>query len=126
MTPPTLDLCFRCLLPRSRNSLTLFALSAAFPGHLNTCGRITVDPSGQFVVVSNRGHNSIATLKVDSNSGMLKVRPSHFDVEVGTPICITLAYRPCRGLPRSSHSLPHLAAGRVLPHPRSNAPPLPV
>eukprot|EP00730_Choanoeca_flexa_P000604 TRINITY_DN10264_c0_g1_i4.p1 TRINITY_DN10264_c0_g1~~TRINITY_DN10264_c0_g1_i4.p1 ORF type:complete len:405 (+),score=119.19 TRINITY_DN10264_c0_g1_i4:128-1342(+) len=49
---------------------------SAFPGHLNTCGRITVDPSGQFVVVSNRGHNSIATLKVDSNSGMLK--PAEF------------------------------------------------
>ena len=46
---------------------------AAYPAGLNTCGRITVDPSGQFVVVSNRGHNSIATLKVDSSSGLLKV-----------------------------------------------------
>eukprot|EP01127_Copromyxa_protea_P011998 TRINITY_DN3081_c0_g1_i1.p1 TRINITY_DN3081_c0_g1~~TRINITY_DN3081_c0_g1_i1.p1 ORF type:complete len:289 (+),score=35.76 TRINITY_DN3081_c0_g1_i1:468-1334(+) len=36
----------------------------AFPHALNTCGRITVDPSGNYVLVSNRGHNSIAIFKI--------------------------------------------------------------
>jgi 6-phosphogluconolactonase (cycloisomerase 2 family) len=36
----------------------------AFPRELNTCGRITVDPTGGFVLVSNRGHNSIAIFRI--------------------------------------------------------------
>lgn len=36
---------------------TVSTIPTAFPRQLNTCGRITVDPSGNFVVVSNRGHN---------------------------------------------------------------------
>eukprot|EP01126_Amoeba_proteus_P007256 TRINITY_DN12592_c0_g1_i4.p1 TRINITY_DN12592_c0_g1~~TRINITY_DN12592_c0_g1_i4.p1 ORF type:complete len:187 (+),score=31.79 TRINITY_DN12592_c0_g1_i4:731-1291(+) len=35
-----------------------------FPKKLNTCGRITVDPTGKFVLVSNRGHNSIAIFSI--------------------------------------------------------------
>lgn len=37
---------------------------AAFPNKLNTCGRICVHQSGRFVVVSNRGHQSIAIFRV--------------------------------------------------------------
>jgi len=36
----------------------------AYPKKLNTCGRITVDPTGNFVLVSNRGHNSIAIFSI--------------------------------------------------------------
>jgi 6-phosphogluconolactonase len=36
----------------------------AFPTSMNTCGRICVHKSGQFVVVSNRGHQSIAIFRV--------------------------------------------------------------
>jgi len=39
-------------------------LPTAFPRSLNTCGRITVHPSGWFVVVSNRGHDSLSVFKV--------------------------------------------------------------
>ena len=39
-------------------------LPSAFPRSLNTCGRITVHPSGWFVVVSNRGHDSLTVFKV--------------------------------------------------------------
>lgn len=34
------------------------------PGVKNTCGRIAVDPSGNFVLVSNRGHDSIAAFAI--------------------------------------------------------------
>jgi len=36
----------------------------AFPTEMNTCGRVTVHPSGNFVIVSNRGHESIAIFRV--------------------------------------------------------------
>lgn len=36
----------------------------AFPTSMNTCGRICVHKSGRFVLVSNRGHQSIAIFKV--------------------------------------------------------------
>jgi 6-phosphogluconolactonase len=39
-------------------------LPAAFPTTLNTCGRMCVHKSGRFVLVSNRGHQSIAVYKV--------------------------------------------------------------
>ena len=37
----------------------------------NTGAEIAVAPSGRFVYVSNRGHNSIATFAVDANNGTL-------------------------------------------------------
>ncbi len=43
----------------------------AFPKKLNTCGRICIHNSGRFVIVSNRGHQSIAILKVNHRDGML-------------------------------------------------------
>ena len=39
-------------------------LPAAYPRSLNTCGRICVHPSGWFVVVSNRGHDSLSIFKI--------------------------------------------------------------
>jgi 6-phosphogluconolactonase len=39
-------------------------LPSAFPTTMNTCGRICVHKSGRFVVVSNRGHQSIAIFRV--------------------------------------------------------------
>lgn len=36
----------------------------AFPTNMNTCGRVTVHPSGNFVICSNRGHESIAIFRV--------------------------------------------------------------
>eukprot|EP00567_Pseudictyota_dubia_P009467 CAMPEP_0197441044 /NCGR_PEP_ID=MMETSP1175-20131217/7409_1 /TAXON_ID=1003142 /ORGANISM="Triceratium dubium, Strain CCMP147" /LENGTH=535 /DNA_ID=CAMNT_0042971267 /DNA_START=64 /DNA_END=1671 /DNA_ORIENTATION=- len=37
---------------------------SAFPTQMNTCGRICVHQSGRFVVVSNRGHESLAIFRV--------------------------------------------------------------
>jgi len=48
----------------------------AFPGEMNTCGRICVHSSGDFVLVSNRGHDSITVFRVHKEAdhrGMLSV-----------------------------------------------------
>jgi len=37
----------------------------------STCGRITIDPSGQYVVVSNRGHDSLTFFLIDPKTGEL-------------------------------------------------------
>eukprot|EP00475_Leptophrys_vorax_P037131 TRINITY_DN6362_c0_g1_i1.p1 TRINITY_DN6362_c0_g1~~TRINITY_DN6362_c0_g1_i1.p1 ORF type:complete len:400 (-),score=105.28 TRINITY_DN6362_c0_g1_i1:92-1291(-) len=50
---------------------TISTIPVAFPKHLNTCGRIAVCPGGGFVLVSNRGHNSISIFKVDQKQGGL-------------------------------------------------------
>lgn len=39
-------------------------IPSAFPTSMNTCGRICVHKSGRFVLVANRGHQSIAVFKV--------------------------------------------------------------
>jgi len=36
----------------------------AFPKKMNTCGRLALHKSGRFILVSNRGHQSIAILRV--------------------------------------------------------------
>jgi len=56
----------------------------AFPKNLNTCSSLKVDPTGNFVLVSNRGHNSIAIFSISPESGKL--------TEVG--ICHTLGKTP--------------------------------
>ena len=43
---------------------SISTIPSAFPTQMNTCGRICVHNSGRFVVVSNRGHQSIAIYKV--------------------------------------------------------------
>lgn len=39
----------------------------------STCGGINLHPSGRFVSVSNRGHDSIATFKISNITGKLEV-----------------------------------------------------
>jgi hypothetical protein len=59
----------------------------AFPRKLNTCGRLCLHSSGRFVLVSNRGHQSIAILRVkDSGSkrGQLE-SVGHFHTRGETP-----------------------------------------
>lgn len=46
-------------------------LPADFDGE-NTCAQIHIDPSGKFLYVSNRGHDSIAGFAVDEESGKLR------------------------------------------------------
>ncbi|CAE7036184.1 pgl [Symbiodinium natans] len=41
----------------------------AFPGEANTCGRVAVHSSGNFVLVSNRGHDSITVFRVHYTHG---------------------------------------------------------
>jgi len=63
----------------------------------NTCGRIHVHTSGNFVLVSNRGHDSIATYSINPESGLLTTvgifstlgrTPRHFQLnEAGTILC---------------------------------------
>lgn len=43
---------------------SIATIPSAFPNIMNTCGRICVHKSGRFVVVSNRGHQSITVYKV--------------------------------------------------------------
>ena len=53
---------------KGRSTLRLIqsikTIPSAFPTTMNTCGRICVHKSGRFVIVSNRGHESIAVFKV--------------------------------------------------------------
>eukprot|EP00437_Effrenium_voratum_P002935 CAMPEP_0181432050 /NCGR_PEP_ID=MMETSP1110-20121109/18567_1 /TAXON_ID=174948 /ORGANISM="Symbiodinium sp., Strain CCMP421" /LENGTH=473 /DNA_ID=CAMNT_0023555441 /DNA_START=108 /DNA_END=1529 /DNA_ORIENTATION=- len=48
---------------------TVRTIPDAWPGDMNTCGRITVHKSGHFVLVSNRGHNSITIFRVHHELG---------------------------------------------------------
>lgn len=65
----------------------------AFPTTMNTCGRMCVHKSGRFVIVSNRGHQSIAVFRVKTkgskrgelrNIGCIHTRgetPRHFQFD---------------------------------------------
>ena len=46
---------------------SIATIPKAFPNTMNTCGRICVHKSGRFVVVSNRGHQSITVYRVKSS-----------------------------------------------------------
>ncbi|KAL1522057.1 hypothetical protein AB1Y20_021701 [Prymnesium parvum] len=53
---------------------TVSTLPEAFPSEMNTCGRVTIHPTGDFVVTSNRGHDSVAVHRIHRDSkppGML-------------------------------------------------------
>eukprot|EP00391_Amoebophrya_sp_Ameob2_P000599 CAMPEP_0179007778 /NCGR_PEP_ID=MMETSP0795-20121207/15348_1 /TAXON_ID=88552 /ORGANISM="Amoebophrya sp., Strain Ameob2" /LENGTH=481 /DNA_ID=CAMNT_0020702787 /DNA_START=325 /DNA_END=1771 /DNA_ORIENTATION=- len=58
-------------------------LPAAFPKNMNTCGRIAVDPSGKWVLVSNRGHDSIAVYQIVE--GGLLINAGYYDIGGHTP-----------------------------------------
>lgn len=47
---------------------TVRTIPEAFPSELNTCGRICVHSSGGFVLVSNRGHDSLTVLRVNEDA----------------------------------------------------------
>ncbi len=49
---------------------TITTLPDGFSGR-NTCSQIQISPSGRFLYVPNRGHNSIAGFSVDASSGRL-------------------------------------------------------
>mmetsp|Transcript_473 Transcript_473/g.1326 ORF Transcript_473/g.1326 Transcript_473/m.1326 type:complete len:453 (-) Transcript_473:279-1637(-) len=53
---------------KGRSTLRLIqsikTIPSAFPTSMNTCGRICVHKSGRFVLVANRGHQSIAIFRV--------------------------------------------------------------
>ena len=61
---------------KGRSTLKLIqsikTVPSAFPTTMNTCGRICVHQSGRFVIVSNRGHESIAIFRVKQGSGSHK------------------------------------------------------
>lgn len=60
--------------PTLRLIQTASTIPEAFPSEMNTCGRITIHPTGDFVVASNRGHDSIAVHRIHRRSqppGML-------------------------------------------------------
>lgn len=53
---------------------TVSTVPEAFPFEMNTCGRVTIHPSGAYVITSNRGHDSIAVHRIHRDSkppGML-------------------------------------------------------
>lgn len=52
---------------------TISTIPADFSGVKNTCGQITVHPSGDYVMASNRGHDSYVVYKTDPNSGLLSL-----------------------------------------------------
>jgi 6-phosphogluconolactonase (cycloisomerase 2 family) len=47
---------------------TVSTLPSAFPRELNTCGRVAIHPSGDFVLTSNRGHDSVAVHRIHRDS----------------------------------------------------------
>lgn len=73
----------------------------AFPGEANTCGRVAVHSSGNFVLVSNRGHDSITVFRVHftpEHKGLLSVAvtqhtrgatPRHFQFDASGQWLIT-------------------------------------
>jgi 6-phosphogluconolactonase (cycloisomerase 2 family) len=76
---------------KGRSTLRLIqsvkTIPSAFPTTLNTCGRICVHKSGRFVVVSNRGHQSLACFRVivhGCRRGEL-VEVGHFHTRGETP-----------------------------------------
>ena len=71
-----------------KQTLSLFqnvrTIPEGFPQEMNTCGRITVHSSGRFVLVSNRGHDSLSVFKVDSVTGKL-YDPKFYHTRGSTP-----------------------------------------
>jgi len=55
--------------PTLRLLQTVRTIPEGFPGDMNTCGRIAVHPSGMYVLVSNRGHDSITVFRVHREGG---------------------------------------------------------
>jgi len=103
---------------------TISTIPPAFPRHLNTCGLITMHPTGRFVMVSNRGHDSITVYRVDE-TGMLGIvtyyhtggqTPRHFNFDPSgqfiiianqdTDTLVVLNFNQSSGEPSFLHSYP--------------------
>ena len=54
--------------PILRHVQTISTIPKGWPQQMNTCGRITVHKNGDYVLCSNRGHDSIASFHVHQNS----------------------------------------------------------
>ncbi len=50
---------------------SISTVPSAFPKSLNTCGRIAIHTSGRYVLVSNRGHQSISILRIYQSGPMV-------------------------------------------------------
>lgn len=96
------DAVMECLQSESTECLSLKLIqqiSTVPDGYTdyNTCGRIHVHTSGNFVLVSNRGHDSIATYSINPETGLLTTvgifstlgrTPRHFQLnEAGDILC---------------------------------------
>eukprot|EP00930_Biecheleria_cincta_P098947 TRINITY_DN905_c0_g1_i1.p1 TRINITY_DN905_c0_g1~~TRINITY_DN905_c0_g1_i1.p1 ORF type:complete len:470 (+),score=66.15 TRINITY_DN905_c0_g1_i1:122-1531(+) len=87
--------------PTLRLVQTVRTIPDGFPGEMNTCGRITVHLAGNFVLVSNRGHNSIAVFRIHhelQSQGLLSLAhvqhtrgatPRHFQYDASGQWLIT-------------------------------------
>jgi len=76
---------------KGKSTLTLIqsinTIPTAFPKKMNTCGRLCLHRSGRFILVSNRGHQSLAIFKVreqGSNKGQLS-SVGYFHTRGATP-----------------------------------------
>lgn len=56
---------------------TVSTIPPAFPPNLNTCGRVCTSPDGSFVLCANRGHDSIATFKVQEDGRLATAKIVH-------------------------------------------------
>ncbi|CAE8612958.1 unnamed protein product [Polarella glacialis] len=87
--------------PTLRLMQTVRTIPDAFPGDMNTCGRISVHSAGNFVLVSNRGHDSITVFRIHhelAHAGMLSLAhlqhtrgatPRHFQMDASGQWLIT-------------------------------------
>jgi len=64
---------------------TISTIPQAYPRSLNTCGRVAVHPSGRWVVVSNRGHDSIAIFKSHASQNYMLTPATLFHTRGETP-----------------------------------------
>lgn len=74
-----------------KGELTFLQTLTTLPENVigNTCAGVAVSPSGKFVYVSNRGHESVAVFSVNQDSGHLS--PVDWEPTLGsTPRFITL------------------------------------
>jgi len=95
----------KCLAENSSScdALTLIQEISTVPDGYdayNTCGRVTVDMTGKFVLVSNRGHDSITVYSIDLENGTGKLTlvgifktlgktPRHFQLNsTGDLLCV--------------------------------------
>jgi 6-phosphogluconolactonase len=87
--------------PTLRLVQTVATVPDAWPRDMNTCGRIAVHSAGNFVLVSNRGHDSVTVFRVHhelENQGLLSLAhlqhtrgatPRHFQFDASGQWMIT-------------------------------------